>query len=74
LAHVQANSDKVVAGGIPHRKIQQLDFEQLKTVAETSVGNMKDRVMLTRGCTVGALLDPERRRFVREIAETLRFE
>jgi hypothetical protein len=41
LAHVQANSDKVVAGGIPHRKIQQLDFEQLKAVAERAVGSMK---------------------------------
>ena len=48
--------------------------EHLQSVAEESVGNMKDRVMLTGGCAVGALLDPERRRLVREIAELLRFE
>ncbi|MFC1886853.1 uroporphyrinogen decarboxylase family protein [Thermodesulfobacteriota bacterium] len=71
LAHVHGHTDKVVAGGIPHREIHKLSLGEIKEVAEKSVAGIKDRVMLTGGCAVGALLDPERRRYVRDIAENI---
>ena len=69
LAHVHRNTDKVVAGGIPHRKIHKMSLGEIKDAAEKSVTGIKNRVMLTGGCAVGALLDSERRRYVREIAD-----
>jgi uroporphyrinogen decarboxylase len=69
LEHVHANTDKAVAGGIPHRKLHKMNLGEIKETAEKSVGGIKDRVLLTGGCAVGALLDSERRRYVREVAE-----
>jgi uroporphyrinogen decarboxylase len=71
LAHVRANTDKVVAGGIPHRDILQLSLDEIKDMAEKAVERIKNRIMLTGGCAVSALLDAEKRRYVREIAESL---
>jgi uroporphyrinogen decarboxylase len=74
LSHVHAYTDKVVAGGIPHRKLHQMNLSEITETADKSVGGIKDRVLLTGGCAVGALLDSDRRRYVREVAETIRYD
>ena len=74
LAHVHANSDKVVAGGIPYDKLRSMDFGEIKAATEKSVEGIKNRVMLAGGCAVDPLLDSQRRRYVRDVAENIRYE
>ena len=74
LSQVHADSDKVVAGGIPHRTLHEMSFDEIKNEAETSIGGIKDRIMLAGGCAVYPTLSSGIRRHVREIAETMRFD
>lgn len=74
LSQVHADSDKVVAGGIPHRTLHEMSHDEIKKDAETAIGHIKDRIMLAGGCAVFPTLSSDTRQYIREIAETMRFE
>ncbi|MCP4756008.1 MAG: hypothetical protein GY866_34540 [Proteobacteria bacterium] len=74
LAEVHEKTDKVVCGGIPQWDVLKMSFDELIAIAEESIANMKDRVMPTGGCGILIpLLEPDKRRMLREVAETIRF-
>ncbi|MDP6376300.1 MAG: uroporphyrinogen decarboxylase family protein [Pseudomonadales bacterium] len=54
LGEIHAKTDKVVAGGVPHRQLHKLDAPALRHVAANAVGGLAERLMLTGGCAVGA--------------------
>ncbi len=72
LKEASAKTDKIVAGGIPHRKLHKLDANELGSIAADSVAGLKERVMLTGGCGVGAMVGDEIRQAVVQVADTLK--
>jgi uroporphyrinogen decarboxylase len=72
LADVHARTDRVVAGGIPHRQLHELEPDELQQTAERELGSLRRRVILAGGCAVGATIDAATRLEVAKIASRLR--
>lgn len=64
LADASVLTDKVVAGGIPHKRIHKLDAAELKTIAAEALEGAGNRVMLTGGCGIGATVADDIRQAV----------
>ncbi len=57
LADVHNRTDKVVSGGLPHRRLHKLSHDEISETARDACEGLHDRLMLTGGCAVGAMLD-----------------
>ena len=71
LQSVAGETDKVVAGGIPHKRLHRLDESELAIVANEAVGDMRQGVMLAGGCGIGALVPHPPREAVVSVARSL---
>ena len=71
LSEVARASGKVVAGGIPHRKLHRLTAETLEPHARAALRDAEGRILLAGGCGIGALTPTGPRAAVRTVAEAL---
>ncbi len=62
LSEAAGQTDRVVAGGIPHRKIHKMTATELADVVGESVAGIDGNIMLAGGCAVGALVPDDVRR------------
>ena len=72
LAEASKLTDKVVAAGIPHRKIHKMDMDQLAGVANDVLDGAGANVMLAGGCGIGATVADDIRCAVTTIADSMR--
>ena len=54
LAEAAHASGKVVAGGIPHKKLHKLDSSGLSTIAQQARVGVDTKLILAGGCGIGA--------------------
>lgn len=59
LAEAATRTDKVIAGGIPHRKLHKLSGQELADVAQQAIAGVDKRLILAGGCGVGAMVSDE---------------
>ena len=59
LAEAATITDKVIAGGIPHRKLHKLSAQELADVAQQAIAGVDKRLILAGGCGVGAMVSDE---------------
>ncbi len=71
LAEASAKTEKIVAGGIPHRSFHKMSHDELRQLTEGVLQNTGQNVILAGGCGVGALVSDDVRRSVVEIADSL---
>ncbi len=72
LAEVAEASGKVVAGGLPHKRLHKLDLTALTEAAVGALRSVGPKVMLAGGCAIGALTEEGPRRAVVAVADGLR--
>ena len=72
LAEASKMTNKVVAAGIPHRKIHKMDQDQLSMVANDVLEGAGPNVMLAGGCGIGATVADDIRCAVTTIADSLK--
>jgi uroporphyrinogen decarboxylase len=71
LVEVAGKTDRAVMGGIPHKRIHKMNFPELLSSVEESVGQLETGFVLAGGCAVGALLEDAYMRGVRDLADKL---
>ena len=71
LADVAEASGKIVAGGIPHRRLHKLEEAELADQARAALGGLSRRVMLAGGCGIGATTAEPNRRSVVAVADQI---
>ncbi|MEM7019352.1 MAG: hypothetical protein AAF512_18670, partial [Pseudomonadota bacterium] len=71
LAEAAQHTDKVIAGGIPHRKLHKLDSNGLADIAIEAVAGIQQKLMLTGGCGVGAMIGDEIRQAVCDVSQQI---
>lgn len=72
LAEASRQTDKVVAAGIPHRKIHKMDSEEMSAVASKVLEGAGANVMLAGGCGIGATVADDIRAAVTHIADSMK--
>ena len=72
LQEVREGSGKIVAGGVPHRKLHRLDADTLAEHAEVALGGLRQGVMFAGGCGIGALTPDPCRDAVVSVADRLK--
>lgn len=73
LAEVARESGKVVAGGVPHKRLHRLNADELLDVVEDAVRGVQGPLLLAGGCGIGAMTPPTSRQAAVEIADRLTF-
>ena len=71
LTEVAGRTDRAVMAGIPHRRIHKMGPSELRDSVEAAVGPLETGFVLAGGCAVGALLDDQCMRGVRDLADQL---
>ncbi len=71
LAEASAMTDKVVAGGIPHRRLHKLQAGELQQITQQVLDGVTGKVMLAGGCGIGASVEDSIRCEVTEVADAL---
>ena len=71
LAEAAAMTDKVIAGGIPHRQLHKLDDKALQQITEEAITGVNGRLMLAGGCGVGAMVEDPIRQAVALVPEQI---
>ena len=71
LAEAAAVTDKVIAGGIPHRRLHKLDDRGLNEIAAEAIVGVGGPLMLAGGCGVGALVEDPIRRAVAQVPDQI---
>ncbi len=72
LAEASSLTDKVIAGGIPHRKLHKIDEQELLGIANEAIEGVEGRLILAGGCGVGASIDDDIRHSAAELPPKLR--
>ena len=72
LAEASHLTDKIVAAGIPHRKIHKLTSTELAQIAREELQGTRGNIMLAGGCGIGATVSDDVRSAVTTIADSLR--
>ena len=70
-AALTAGTNKVVAGGIPHRKLHKIDAAELAQIAQQAIAGVDGRLLLAGGCGVGAMLDDSIRSAVTNVPDQI---
>lgn len=71
MSELARRTDKALMAGVPHRRIHKLPPDALEAAVRGSVGGLDAGFVVAGGCAVGALLDDERMRAVRDLVEAL---
>ena len=69
LLEVAGKTDRAVMSGVHHKRIHRMQRSELLATMEESIGHLRTGVVLAGGCAVGALLEDEHMRSVRELAD-----
>ena len=72
IAELARKSERAVMAGVPHKRIHKLTDDELATAVRESIEGVDRGVVLAGGCAVGALLDDDRMRSARELADQIR--
>jgi len=72
LSEASKKTSKIVAGGVPHRKLHKISPEELKAITEGALKGVGANVMLAGGCGIGALVSDPMRQAVTTVAEQLK--
>jgi uroporphyrinogen decarboxylase len=65
-------TDKIIAGGIPHRKLHKLSPEALQEITNEALEGVGAKVILAGGCGIGATVSDEIRQLVTTLADQMK--
>jgi uroporphyrinogen decarboxylase len=69
LLQAHGACDKIVSGGVPHLHLHKLAPDHLYEQARSAVKGVDDRLMLTGGCAVGAMISDDVRKLISAFPE-----